>query len=206
MNELSAKHYLSDKLNFRPNDIQKLEIFKKELLSFNLNYNLISKNSEKDVWNRHILDSAQLTNFINFKSNSSLSDLGTGGGFPGIVLAIFNKNPKFHVKLFEKSKVKCKFLNSLKQRISINFSLYENDYQYHVINSEYIVCRAFKKLPKILEISREKAVKPHKLIILKGKDTQEKIKSAFKGHNHKYRLISSITDKESKIVIAETVK
>ena len=139
MNEFNVKHYLSDKLNFSANDIQKLEIFKKELLSFNLNYNLISKNSEKYVWNRHILDSAQLTNFINFKSSSSLSDLGTGGGFPGIVLAIFNKNPKFHVKLFEKSKVKCQFLNSLKQKIQINFSLYENDYQYHKIDSEYIV-------------------------------------------------------------------
>ena len=125
MNELSVKYYLSDKLNFSPNDIQKLETFKKELLSFNLNYNLISKNSEKDIWNRHILDSAQLTNFINFKSSSSLSDLGSGGGFPGIVLAIFNKNPKFHVKLFEKCLVKCRVLNTVKKRISINFSLYD---------------------------------------------------------------------------------
>ena len=206
MNELSVKNYLSEQLNFSPNDIQKLEIFKNELLSFNLKYNLISKKSEKDVWHRHILDSAQLINFIDFKSDLSLSDLGTGGGFPGIVLAIFNKNSKFHVKLYEKSKIKCKFLSSLKQKISIEFSLYENDYQSHNIESSYIVCRAFKKLPKILEISREKAAKPHKLIILKGKDAQENIKSAFKGHNHKYRLINSITDKESKIVIAETVK
>lgn len=206
MNELSVKNYLSEQLNFSPNDIQKLEIFKNELLSFNLKYNLISKKSEKDVWHRHILDSAQLINFIDFKSDLSLSDLGTGGGFPGIVLAIFNKNSKFHVKLYEKSKIKCKFLSSIKQKISIEFSLYENDYQSHKIESSYIVSRAFKKLPKILEISREKASKPHKLIILKGKDTQEKIKSAFKGHNHKYRLINSITDKESKIIIAETVK
>lgn len=206
MNELSVKNYLSEQLNFSPNDIQKLEIFKNELLSFNLKYNLISKKSEKDVWHRHILDSAQLINFIDFKSDLSLSDLGTGGGFPGIILAIFNKNSKFHVKLYEKSKIKCKFLSSIKQKISIEFSLYENDYQSHKIESSYIVSRAFKKLPKILEISREKASKPHKLIILKGKDTQEKIKSAFKGHNHKYRLINSITDKESKIIIAETVK
>ena len=67
MNELSVKNYLSEQLNFSPNDIQKLEIFKNELLSFNLKYNLISKKSEKDVWHRHILDSAQLINFIDFK-------------------------------------------------------------------------------------------------------------------------------------------
>ena len=206
MNELSVKNYLSEQLNFSPNDIQKLEIFKNELLSFNLKYNLISKKSEKDVWHRHILDSAQLINFIDFKSDLSLSDLGTGGGFPGIILAIFNKNSKFHVKLYEKSKIKCKFLSSIKQKISIEFSLYENDYQSHKLESSYIVSRAFKKSPQIREISHEKSSKPHKLIILKGKDTQEKIKSAFKGHNHKYRLINSITDKESKIIIAETVK
>ncbi len=206
MNELSVKSYLFKKLNFSSNDIQKLEIFKNELLSFNLKYNLISKKSEKDVWHRHILDSAQLINFIDFNSDSSLSDLGTGGGFPGIVLAIFNKNSKFHVKLYEKSKIKCKFLKTIKERVPVNFILYENDYQSHKLESDYIVCRAFKKLPEILKISREKAVKQHKLIILKGKDTQDEIKSAFKGHSHKYRLINSITNKESKIVIAETVK
>ena len=91
MNELSVKNYLSEQLNFSPNDIQKLEIFKNELLSFNLKYNLISKKSEKDVWHRHVLDSAQLIKFINFK-NGSLSDLGCGGGFPGIVMAIMIKN------------------------------------------------------------------------------------------------------------------
>ena len=205
MNKINTVKILKN-IGYSHSSIVKLEKFYDFLIKFNENYNLISKNTINNAWYRHILDSAQLVKLFNFKNNLKISDFGTGAGFPGLIIALFDEKHKFHVKLFEKSKVKCRFLNTLKKRISINFSLYENDYQYHIIDSEYIVCRAFKKLPKILEISREKAAKPHKLIILKGKDTQEKIKSAFKGHNHKYRLIDSITDKESKIVIAETVK
>ena len=203
MNETEIKDYLKNKLNFSNSDIIILSKFKDELLLFNKRYNLISKTTESTVWHRHILDSAQLVKFIDFNLHNSLSDLGTGGGFPGLVLAVYNKNPKFHVKLYEKSKIKCKFLNDIKKKLNLNYTVYENDYHYHKINSFYIVCRAFKKLPKILDISREIVSKPHQLIILKGKDTQEKIKSAFKDHNHKYRLVKSITNKESNIVIAQ---
>ena len=49
------------------------------------------------MWNRHILDSAQLLNYINVNSKAILADFGTGAGFPGLILAIYNKNPEFHV-------------------------------------------------------------------------------------------------------------
>ena len=74
-------------------------------------YNLISKSTESSIWFRHILDSAQLIKHINMKNSTHLSDFGSGGGFPGIILAIYNKNPDFHVKLYEKSAVKREFLN-----------------------------------------------------------------------------------------------
>ncbi len=204
MHDSDVKNYLVKKLDFKEEDISKLEIYVKELLLFNKKYNLISKNTEKTVWHRHILDSAQLVKFINFNEQGSLIDLGTGAGLPGIVLSIFNKNNKFHVKLYEKSNVKCMFLVSIKKKLKIDFKIYDNDYHYHDIDGDYVVCRAFKKLPKILAISREKIKKPHKLIILKGKDAQDQIKNAFKGHKHKYRLEESITNKESKIVIAKS--
>ena len=103
------KDILVKKLKFTHKDIEKLNKFHDELLKYNKKYNLISKSTENEIWSRHILDSAQIVNFIDFKQSHSLSDLGTGAGFPGIVLSIFNKNNKFHVKLYEKSKVKCNF-------------------------------------------------------------------------------------------------
>ena len=86
-----------------------IKIFINELLKANKKHNFISKSTENVIWHRHILDSAQLVKFIDF-SKGSLSDLGSGAGFPGLILALFNKNKDFHVKLYEKSPVKRAFL------------------------------------------------------------------------------------------------
>ena len=194
------------KLNYTHQDIEKLKKFHDELLIYNRQYNLISKSTEKQIWSRHILDSAQIVNFIDFDQPHSLADLGTGAGFPGIILAIFNKNNKFHVKLYEKSKVKCNFIKKIRDKLNISFNLYENDYQSHNIDSTYIVCRAFKKLPELLRISREILKKPHKLIVLKGKNAQEEVNNLSKEMNYKYRLEKSMTNNELGILIVEVIK
>ena len=79
----------------------------------------------------------------------------------------------------------------------------ESDIFKNKINSEYIVCRAFKKFDQLLRISRENAKKPNKLIILKGKSAQEEINISLKEQKFKYKLVNSITDADSKIVIVE---
>ena len=183
------KEILVKKLKFTHKDIEKLNKFHDELLKYNKKYNLISKSTENQIWTRHILDSAQLVNFIDFNKLHSLSDLGTGAGFPGIVLGIYNKNPNFHVKLYEKSNVKCDFLKNVIKILNIKCNLYENDYHSHEIDSDYIVSRAFKKLDESIKISREIAKKPHKLIILKGKSAQEEIKKVSKLMIYKLSLI-----------------
>ena len=111
--ESNVKRILVKDLNFDASKIKKLDNFAKKILIFNKKYNLISKNTEKEIWDRHILDSAQLVKFINIKSCSGIADLGTGGGFPGIILAIYFQNFNFHVKLYEKSPVKSAFLTNI---------------------------------------------------------------------------------------------
>ena len=146
MTEKEVRNILLSDLHFSQDSLYKLETFCKDLVLYNQKFNLIAKSTEESIWDRHILDSAQLVKFIEFKDYLSLSDLGTGGGFPGIVIAIFNKNPKFHVKLYEKSKVKVKFLNSIREKLNIKVDIYEDDYRKHDIGSDYIVSRAFKAL------------------------------------------------------------
>ena len=109
MQQLEVINILKKDLNFTDQSIEKLKEFSKLVLKENKNYNLISKSTENHIWFRHVLDSAQLVKFIDFSSNS-LADLGSGAGFPGLVVEIFNKNKAFHVKLFEKSPVKRQFL------------------------------------------------------------------------------------------------
>ena len=206
--KVKSKTILLEKLNFNQDKLQKLELFVNEVISYNKKYNLISKHSQNDIWHRHVLDSAQLVKHIDHNNFSSLSDLGTGAGFPGIVLAIFYSDiNKFHVKLFEKSKVKIKFINNVKKKIGLtNVYIYDNDYQSHEIDSDYIVCRAFKNLTEILRISRETVKNTHNLIVMLGKSAQEEINKASKDMIYKYKLVSSITQSDSKILLVDAKK
>ena len=203
MSEIEARQKLKE-LGFSREKIDKISIFKDIVLEFNKNYNVISKNTEKQIWIRHILDSAQIIKFINFDRSASLADLGTGAGFPGIILSIYNNNVSFHVKLYEKSKIKCKLLEKIINKLDINANIINLDIKTSKINFDYIVCRAFKKLPEILNISRENMQKKHKVIILKGKSAQEEINKALMKIKFKYKLENSITDEYSKIIILDT--
>ena len=204
MQDKEVINILQNQLNFSSKNISDLKIFINELLKANKKHNFISKNSENLIWHRHILDSAQLVKFIDF-SKGSLSDLGSGAGFPGMILAIFNKNKDFHVKLYEKSPVKRAFLKNINDRLSLNIEVRGNIYE-DSIDTDYIVSRAFKKLEAIIQVSREIVKKSHKLIILKGQNAQEDLKKAFNKEKYDYKLENSITNEDSKIIIVDFKK
>lgn len=199
MYEQEVIKILKNNLNFSNQSINKLKKFEIELIKANEKHNFISKRTERCIWFRHILDSAQLVKYINFNKNS-LSDLGTGAGFPGIVLSIFNENTNFHVKLYEKSAVKRQFLAEIITKFELKAELFSNLYD-EKIQSDYIVCRAFKKLERIIQVSREIAKKPHKLIVLKGQNAQEEVNKALKKEKYPYRLYQSMTNEKSKILV-----
>ena len=147
MQEKEVISILQNQFKYSSKSISDIKIFINELLKANKRHNFISKSTEKVIWHRHILDSAQLVKFIDF-SKGSLSDLGSGAGFPGLVLALFNKNKDFHVKLYEKSPVKRAFLKDISNKLSIKVEIFGNVYE-DFIDSDYIVSRAFKKLEEI---------------------------------------------------------
>ena len=195
---------LQNKLGYSDKNISEIKIFLNELLKANKKHNFISKSTEKVIWHRHILDSAQLVKFIDF-SKGSLSDLGSGAGFPGLILALFNKNKDFHVKLYEKSPVKRAFLKNISEKLSLKIDILGNVYE-NSIDTDYIISRAFKKLEAIIQVSREIAKRSHKLIILKGQNAQEDFKKAFNKEKYDYKLENSITNEESKIIIVDFKK
>ena len=201
MQQLEIINILKKDLNFTDQSIEKLKEFTKLVLKENKNHNLISKSTENHIWLRHVLDSAQLVKFIDFSCNS-LADLGTGAGFPGLVIEIFNKNKAFHVKLFEKSPIKRQFLFKVIKELGLNAEVL-GDIRYEKIDTDIIICRAFKKLDHVIQVSREIAKKPHKLIILKGQNAQEEINKSFKNKKYPYKLENSITNIDSKIILMD---
>ena len=204
MQDQEVINILQNQLNFRTKTISDIKTFINELLKANKRHNFISKSTENVIWHRHVLDSAQLVKFIDF-SKGSLSDLGSGAGFPGLILALFNKNKDFHVKLYEKSPVKRAFLGHISDKLSLKIEILGNVYE-NSIDTDYIVSRAFKKLEAIIQVSREIAKKSHKLIILKGRNAQEDLEKAFNKEKYDYKLENSITNEDSKIIIVDFKK
>ena len=203
MDEDKVVEILKENLRFSDNSIKKIKKFYVYLLEYNKRYNLISKNTVNSIWFRHILDSAQIVNFIDFKKDLKIADFGSGAGFPGLIIALYNENPDFHVKLYEKSPVKRAFLKNIKKYLNLeNVSISDNVYD-EKISTDIVICRAFKKLEEIFKISREIVKKPHKIIILKGKNAQTEINNVSLPDNYSYKLENSITDYDSKIIMVE---
>ena len=119
MQDYEVINILQNQLKFSTRNISDIQIYLSELLRANKKHNFISKSTENVIWHRHVLDSAQLVKFIDFNINT-IADLGTGAGFPGLVVEIFNKNKAFHVKLYEKSPVKRKFLVSVIKELNLS--------------------------------------------------------------------------------------
>ena len=109
------------------------------------------------------------------------------------------------MKLYEKSPVKRAFLQKNINKLSIKAEIKGNIYE-EIIDSEYIVSRAFKKMELIIQVSREIVKKSHKLIVLKGRNAQQDLKKALKNQKYTYKLENSLTNRDSKIIIVDIKK
>ena len=111
-------------LNVSRETLKELEDYSKAIISKNKSINLISKGTEKSINSRHIKDSAQTIDFIDKNDINICTDLGSGAGLPGIVLAILMKpkKPLFKTILYEKSFHKSVFLKEMTKKFNLNFS------------------------------------------------------------------------------------
>ena len=140
INETEVKKILVQNFKFDVQKIKKLDNFVKNLLIYNKKRNLIAKSTEKQVWDRHILDSAQLIKFIDIKNCTGIADLGSGAGFPGIILALYYQNYNFHVKLYEKSPIKSAFLSDIAKLLDLKCKIICSDVNSIKIDSSHIFC------------------------------------------------------------------
>ena len=134
----------------------------------NKEINLISKKmyEKEEIRERHIIDSAQIIDFVDLNANTT-SDLGTGGGMPGLIIAIAMKKIKNNMKihLYEKSYHKCVFLREVSKKLKLNTEIIQKDiFTVKNIETGTIMSRAFKPMPIILNLINEN-FKKHKNII-----------------------------------------
>jgi 16S rRNA (guanine527-N7)-methyltransferase len=177
--------------------IKNLEDFISLLLQKNDEFNFIGKSTVENVWERHVLDSAQLIKFIDDK-NLKFADFGSGAGFPGIILSILGLRD---VHLIEKSFRKSEFLRSAKvfsqNRIFVQQSKLE---ELNNIEFDCVVSRALASLDKLLEYSLKFLKKDGYCLFLKGKNLSQEIELAKKTFQFEYELHPSLTSQESNII------
>jgi len=189
--------------------IATFENYEKMLLKSNKKLNLIGKSTENQIWMRHFLDSYQAIDFIE-ENTENLIDIGSGAGFPGIVLAALAKEKKIPLKtyLIEKSPKKSKFLKGTILGLNLNAEVInENVFEYKTkLKNPVFIVRAFKPLKVVLELMHKISDNWKKIIIFMGKTGENELLQASKIWNIEYKKRVSITNSDSSILEINSYK
>ena len=178
-----------------------LESFVSMIQNKNLKINLISrKTSEKEaIRQRHIVDSVQIIDFVDLNSNTTC-DLGSGGGIPGLIIAILMKKLKnsMKIKLYEKSYHKCVFLKDVSKKLELNTEIIQKDiFKIKNIETGTIMSRAFKPMPIILDLVQKNFRKYKNIILFMGKSGRKILNDTLKIWDLDYEEKKSLTSKDS---------
>ena len=189
--------------------LDELNKYSLSIIKKNKEINLISSSTEKSINTRHIADSAQTIDFIDRNDVKVCTDLGSGAGLPGIVLAILMKakKPEFKVIFYEKSYHKSNFLKEVSKKFKLNTEINQkNIFDQKNLQTDIIISRAFKPLPVIFEIALKNFKKFKYIILFLGKSGKEILKEATNKWKFDYEERKSLTNKDSLVIKISNLK
>ena len=186
------------------------ESFISMIIKKNKEINIISQGTAKnsDIRDRHIIDSAQIIDFVDLNSNTT-SDLGTGGGMPGIIIAIILKNMKKDIKvhLYEKSHHKGVFLREVSRKLKLKTEIFqENIFDLKRLKTGTIMSRAFKPMPVVLNLVYENFLSYKNLIFFMGKNGKKVFENSLKDWDLDYTEKKSMTNEDSFLLNIKKIK
>ena len=210
MEEILNKYSSLNQLNVSRETFSDFEIFINMIIEKNSEINIISKknSNSEDIRTRHIIDTAQAIDFIDLNFNTT-SDLGTGGGMPGIVIAIIMKSLKkdMKLKLYEKSHHKSSFLREVSRKLNLDTEIVQKDvFQMTKLNSGTIMARAFKPMPIVLELVYKNFSNYKNLVLFMGENGKQTLRDALMNWDFEYTEKKSITNKESFLLNIKNIK
>ncbi|MDC0240434.1 class I SAM-dependent methyltransferase [Candidatus Pelagibacter sp.] len=178
-----------------------LENYISMIIEKNEKINIISQNtsSKKSIIERHIIDSAQIIDFVDFNCNT-ITDLGSGAGLPGIVVAIILKNMKnnMDVHLYEKSYHKSRFLEEVSEKLNLNTKIFQkNIFEIKNLETGTVMSRAFKPMPVVLDLVYENFSKYKNLIFFMGKSGKKIFEKSKDDWSLEYIEKKSLTNDDS---------
>ena len=201
-------YQILDKFNVSRETYYILDEFRELVLHKNKEINLVSVKTVDNFVERHIIDCAQAIDFID-KNNKICTDLGSGAGLPGIVLAIVlrDKNINMKMNLYEKSNHKSSFLRQVVKKLKLDIQILQKDiFNEENLISGSIVARAFKPLPIILELVEKNFKNYTNLIVFMGKNGKQLIEEAVKNCEFEYKEKRSLTSNDSFLLNIKNIK
>ena len=176
----------------------------------NKKINIISKKIDRKhhIRERHIIDSAQIIDIVDLNSNTTC-DLGSGGGMPGLIIAIVMKKLKNDMKvcLYEKSYHKCIFLKEVSKKLKLNTEIIQKDiFTVKKIETGTIMSRAFKPMPVILDLVNQNFKKYKNVIFFMGETGRKILSDTLKKWDLDYEEKKSLTNKNSFILNIKKIK
>ena len=210
MDAILKKYSLLNQKNVSRETCLDFEKFISMIVQKNKEINIISKKTGiiDIIRHRHVIDSAQAAEFVNFNFNTTY-DLGSGGGFPGIIMAIISKNIKKNMKvnLFEKSYRKSLFLRDVSRKLNLDTEVIQKDiFESKELNSGTIMARAFKPLPVVLNLVFENFKSYKNLILFMGKSGDKILKETLNDWEFEFEKKKSITSKDSFLLNIKNLK
>jgi len=209
-NQILNSYSKISNLNVSRETCNELESLISMIQEKNKEINIISKKmSEKEtIRERHIIDCAQIIDFIDLNSNTT-SDLGTGGGMPGLIVAIVIKNLRngMKINLYEKSYHKCLFLKEVSKKLNLNTDVIQKDiFTIKNIETGTIMSRAFKSMPVILDLVNQNFRKYKNIILFMGSTGRKILNDTLKEWDLDYEEKKSLTSDESFILNIKKIK
>ena len=193
---------------FRPHNVSRetldeIESFTNSIIEKNRSINLISRNTEKSIKTRHIIDSAQTIDFIDKNDIKVCTDLGSGAGLPGIVLGILMKakKPLFKVVFYEKSYHKSIFLKEMTKKFNLNSEIHQkNIFTEKNLQTDVIISRAFKPIPIIFQIAKTNFKNFKYIVLFLGRNGKKILDESLETWKFDCEKKKSLTSNESMIV------
>ena len=210
MEEIFKKYPLLKNKDVSRETLIDFEVFMSMLKQKNEEINIISKETSKNevIRDRHITDSAQIIEFVDLNSNI-ISDIGSGGGLPGIIISIMIKSLKSSAKvhMYEKSHHKSNFLRKVSRDLKLNTEVIQkNIFEAQNLKSGTIMARAFKPLPVVLDLVKKNFVSYKNLILFMGKNGEKVLEETLKNWDFDFEKKKSITSKDSFLLNIKNIK
>ena len=200
------RDFVLKQLHLSKQTVEKLDRYVELLEQEQNKLNLVGRSTLPIVWTRHILDSAQLFKIF-LPTDKVILDLGSGAGFPALVLAIMDSEHQYDFHLIESDGKKCAFLNKIIESCDLNAEVHHiRIEQTEAFGADIITARALAPLDRLIKYAYPFLKTKTRCLFMKGEKVDEELENDIKKYQFRIEKIQSITSKEGTILSLSGIK